>query len=260
MNVPAASSAVSGAVSGAPHNDPARLLSRLKDEAGAGLPIALGRPRVDVDDGGDPLSAWWLIPGGVVELSALPGAGALSVAFAIALRARTRAVAAGRSGWLCALDPAGTLSAPALLHLGVPLPELIVVRPPRERLLPCATRACRGGVAAVVVDAGGVDDLSRLAVPLRRLTLAAEEQGTAVLLVTSARARRDGPLPCAARALVDTAPPETSTMATTSTTTSSTSSTFVLRPVRHRHGLPPRVTCAPSSSVIDALVAEQACH
>jgi hypothetical protein len=252
MNVPAASSAVSSSVPSSVSPDAARLLRRLEDEAGTRLPLALGRPRVDEGDGVDPLSTWWLVPGAVVELSALPGAGALSVAFAIALRARARAVAAGRSGWLCALDPAGTLSAPALLHLGVPLHELIVVRPPHERLLPCATRACRGGVAAVVVDAAGVDDLSRLAVPLRRLTLAAEEQGAAVLLVTSARARRDGPLPCAARALVDTAPP-----ASASASTSSTGPAFVLRPVRHRHGLPPRVTCAPSSSVIDALVAEQ---
>ncbi len=250
------------------------MLSRLLHEAGAGrLPIALGRTRADVDDDGDLLSAWWLVPGAVVELQALPGAGALSVAFAIALRARTRAIAAGRSGWLCALDPAGTLSAPALLHLGVPLPELVVVRPPRDRLWACATRACRGGVAAVVVDAAYIDDLSRLSVPLRRLTLAAEERGTAVLLVTSSRARRDGPLPCAARALVDTAPPGTLLAhgsaasppdvpfrPTFTTSTWTTGPSFVLRPVRHRHGLPPRVTCTPSSSVIDALVAGQECH
>jgi hypothetical protein len=229
-------------------SDPAFLLRRLEEQAGTRLPLALGRPRADSDGGDDPLSTWWLVPGAIVELSALPGAGALSVAFAVALRARARAIAAGRPGWLCALDPSGTLSAPALLHLGVPLHELLVVRPPHERLLPCATRACRGGVAAVVVDASGVDDLSRLSVPLRRLTLAAEERSTAVLLVTSARARRDGPLPCAARALVDTGVPGSS---------SSSPSSFVLRPVRHRHGLPPRVICAPSSSVIAALVAEQ---
>jgi hypothetical protein len=238
MNVPAASP------------DPALVLRRLQAEARSHrLPLALGRPRVEADQAreDDPLSAWWFIPGAIVELSALPGAGALSVAFALALRARIRALAAGRSGWLCALDPAATLAAPALLHLGIPLDETLVVRPPFERVLACATRACRGGVAAVVIDAAAIDDLSRWSVPLRRLTLAAEEQETTVLLVTSTRARRDGPLPCAARALVDSAP-------------SPHSSAVVLRPVRHRHGLPPRVTCTPSSSVIDVLVAEQGLH
>jgi hypothetical protein len=240
MNLPATSA------------DPVPLLRRLQSEAGGSLPIALGRSRVDVEVDGDPLAASWLIPGAVVELSALPGVGALSVAFALALRARARALSAGRSGWLCALDPAGTLAAPALLHLGVPLDALLVVRPPAERLLACAARACRAGVAAVVVDAGAVDDLSRMSVPLRRLTLAAEEQGTAAILVTSVRARREGPLPCAARALVDVASPATPTSSAWSS-----SSSVVLRPVRHRQGLPPRVICTPSSSVIDRLVAAQ---
>ncbi|MBM4279864.1 MAG: hypothetical protein FJ137_03655 [Deltaproteobacteria bacterium] len=249
MNVPAVSS------------EPARLLRRLQSDAGAGrLPLALGRAREESAAGDDPLSAWWSIPGAVVELSALPGAGALSVAFALALRARAQAVAARRPGWLCALDPAGTLSAPALLHLGVPLDELLVIRPPPDRALACATRACRSGVAAVVVDVAAVDDLSRWSVPLRRLTLAAEEQGAAVLLVTSARARREGPLPCAARALVDVAPPGAGGVAGARPPAPGASAALVLRPVRHRHGLPPRVLCTPSSSVIAALVAEQVRH
>jgi hypothetical protein len=254
MNIPTASP------------DPAHLLRRLRDEAGARLPLALGRPHTDVDDGGDPLATWWLLPGAIVELSALPGAGALSVAFALAVRAREKAKAAGRSGWLCALDPSGTLSAPALLHLGVPLDELLVVRPPHDRLLPCATRACRSGMAAVVIDATAMGDLSRWSVSLRRLTLGAEQHGAAVLLVTSARARREGPLPCAARAEVDVAPPSSTSSSSSSSPLGSATpevtraATLVLRPVRHRHGLPPRVICTPSRSVIDTLLAEQDLH
>ena len=196
------------------------------------------------------------MPGGVVELSALPGAGAWSVAFVLAAVARRQAVAVNGPRWLGALDPWGTLSAAALAHLLRPaagdpadddvLAETLVVRPKDEdALLRTATRMARSrACAAVVVDAAGFDDLSGLVLGLRRLTLAAEESGTAILLVTSARARRQQTLPVAARALVDVDREGT-----------------VLRGVRHRHGMPPRIvvpTARLQRSVTADLLAEQA--
>ena len=112
-----------------PERSSAQLLRRLEAQAGGRLPLSLAEGAAEIDPSkrlDDPLGTFWLLPGAVVELSALPGAGALSVAFSLALRARTRALAAGRPGWLCALDPAGTLSAPGdALHR---LPA-IVARP-----------------------------------------------------------------------------------------------------------------------------------
>ena len=177
----------------------------------------------------------------------MPGAGAWTVAFVLAAAARRQAIARNGPRWLGALDPWGTLSAAALAHVlrdDDALAETLVVRPrDDEGLLRTATRMTRSrACAAVVVDAAGYDDVSGLVLGLRRLTLAAEDSGCAVLLVTSAKAHRGQALPVAARALLDAAADGT-----------------VLRAVRHRHGLPPRLlvpTARLQRSVTDDLVAD----
>lgn len=213
------------------------------------LPITLGRQaRNDDDDNDDALAHHWLVPGGVVELSALPGAGAWTVAFILAAAARRRAMAVNGPRWLGALDPWGTLSAVALAHVlrdDDAMAETLVVRPRDEdSLMRTAARMTRSrACAAIVVDAAGFDDVSGLVLGMRRLTLAAEESGSAVLLVTSAKAVRRQPLPVAARALIDAAPDGT-----------------VLRGIRHRHGMPPRLLVPKARlqrSVIDDLLAAQ---
>ncbi len=210
------------------------------------LSLSLGRQARHDDASDDALADHWLVPGGVVELSALPGAGAWTVAFILAAAARRRAIATNGPRWLGALDPWSTLSAVALAHVlrdDDALAETLVVRPTNDdSLLRTATRMARSkACAAIVVDAAGFDDVSGLVLGMRRLTLAAEDSGSAVLLVTSARAHRRQPLPVAARALIDAAPDGT-----------------VLRPIRHRHGMPPRLL-VPSArlqrSVIDDLLA-----
>lgn len=145
-----------------------------------------------------------LLPGAVVELSALPGAGALTCGLMVLRAAGVRARHEGRSRHLCIVDPSRTLCAPAVAGLGVPLSDLIVLQPDADRLMRIAVRAQRSGVfSAVLVDASGLADVSRLDVPVRRLALACEESGASCVLITSSRARRGVPLPTGARALVE---------------------------------------------------------
>jgi hypothetical protein len=229
---------------------PESLLLALQEHAERRLPIALGKQANDdaADAADDALAHHWLVPGGVVELSALPGAGAWSVAFTLAAAARRRSRLLRGPRWLGALDPSGTLSAAALAHLlrdDEALQETLVVRPRDEDgLLRTATRMARSrACAAVVIDAAGLRDVGGLVLGLRRLTLAAEDTGCAVLLVTSAKAHRPQPLPVAARALVDVEPHVGT----------------VLRALRHRHGLPPRMVVPAhrlQRSVTDDLCAE----
>src|SRR3954469_15007530 len=75
-----------------------------------GLALALGkdapeRPAIEPSDVFDAL----LIEGAVVELTALPGAGALTLGLMLIAEAHQRAVAAGRAGFLCTVDPTRTL-------------------------------------------------------------------------------------------------------------------------------------------------------
>lgn len=175
-----------------------------------------------------------LLPGAVVELSALPGAGALTLALRLLAEARQRAAAEGRPAWLCAVDPTRTLHAPAVAALGVDLGRLVVMQPPAERILRTAVRATRSGAfAGLLVDASGLADVSDLVTGVRRLTLAAEESQAVGVIVTSSRARRGLPLPVAARALVESAPPPPGS--------GRAGDDLHVRFLRHRHGPMPRL-------------------
>ena len=173
-----------------------------------GLALALGKDAPEPARApSDVFDALW-IPGAVVELSALPGAGALTLALLLLADARRRALALGRPAYLCAVDPSRTLHAPAVASLlaprGVTLDKLVVLQPDSSRLLRTSVRALRSGAfAGLFVDAGGESDLSSLVTGVRRLTLAAEESQTFGVLLTSTRSRRGLPLPVAARALVE---------------------------------------------------------
>ena len=113
---------------------PESLLQALTAASDRRLPLMLGRQADDFAEND------WLVPGGVVELSALPGAGAWTVAFVLAAAARRQAIARNGPRWLGALDPWGTLSAAALAHVlrdDDALAETLVVRPE-------TTKACCG--------------------------------------------------------------------------------------------------------------------
>lgn len=217
---------------------PEALLAALQSQRSARLPIALGRQANDDagDVAGDELAHHWLVPGGIVELSSLPGAGAWSIAFCLAVVARRRAMATNNPRWIGAVDPSSSLSPMALSHLLHPsddvdddtaLLETLVVRPRQDALLRTAMRMTRSGAcAAVVIDAVDVNDAASMILGLRRLAIAAEEHAVAVILVTSESAHRRQPLPVAARAQVS---PDLATGG------------VVMKAVRHRHGMPPRV-------------------
>ena len=144
-----------------------------------------------------------LLRGAVVELEALPGAGALTLGFRLLAEMRRRALVEGRPAWLAAVDPSRTLHAPAVAAiLGRDLAQLVVMQPPLDRLLRTAVRAQRcGAFAAILVDASSESDVSGLVNGVRRLTFAVEETQALAVLVTSSRARRGLALPVAARAL-----------------------------------------------------------
>lgn len=180
---------------------------RLESGKGA-LALDLGRPDIAPPAAESSLESL-LLPGAVVELESLPGAGALTLAFLLLAEMRKRALAEGKPAWLCAVDPSRTLHAPAVAsllsrHGEGGLAHLVVLQPPRERLLRTAVRAQRcGAFAAILVDASGESDVSHLVTGVRRLTLAAEETRALGVLVTSSRARRGLPLPVAARVIVE---------------------------------------------------------
>ena len=173
------------------------------------LALGLGLPARSEGEGG--LGAL-LLPGAVVELEALPGAGALTLGFLLLAEMRKRALAQGKPAWLCAVDPSRTLHAPAVASLlsrlsrqgEETLAHLVVLQPPPQRLLRTAVRAQRcGAFAAILVDASGESDVSQLVTGVRRLALAAEETRALGVLLTSSRARRGLAWPVAARALVE---------------------------------------------------------
>ena len=202
------------------------VLASLRAQKG-NLALALGReaPAEPLYESATALDALHF-PGAVVELSALPGAGAHTLAFLLLREAQRRAAEAGRPAWLGALDPSRTLSAPAVAALGVDLRRLLVMQPPRERLLRTAARAQQsGGLCATLGDATGEEHLGALDGGLRRLARAAEQGGGAVVLLTSSRARRGLPVPAAARALVDRGP----------------RGELHVSFLRHRHGALPRM-------------------
>lgn len=168
--------------------------------------IALSTGSEQASASGSALEAL-LMPGTVVELEALPGAGALTLGFRLLGEMRQRALVDGRPAWLAAVDPSRTLHAPAVAAiLGHALGHLVVMQPPKDRLMRTAVRAQRcGAFAGILVDASGESDLSGASVVngVRRLTFAVEETQALAVLVTSSRARRGLTLPVAARALVE---------------------------------------------------------
>lgn len=178
-----------------------------------------------------PLIRTLLLPGATVELCGLPGVGMLSLALRLlketlrpGFEART---SQGRrvqpAPWLCALDAHRELHAPAVARLGIPLEQLVVVSPSLEDVPRLAVRVARSGVfAGVVVDLTHQISLASLLVPLRRMTLAAEDCGATIFVLTSAHAERPQTLPVAARANV-----------------TATDRGTAVDVVRHRHGLIP---------------------
>ena len=167
-----------------------------------------------------------LLPG-VVELAALPGTGAITLALLMLAEARKRALARAQPAWLCAIDPTRTLHASAVAALGIPLHELVVAAPQQPaQVLRTAVRAQRSGAfCGMLIDASDLADVSNLMVPLRRLALACEDNGATAVILTSTHARRGYPLPVAVRALVETLPHDE----------------LEVRFLRHRHGQRPHL-------------------
>ncbi|MBX3262141.1 MAG: hypothetical protein KF782_20820 [Labilithrix sp.] len=121
-----------------------------------------------------------------------------------------------------------SLYAPALVQAGVDLARLLVVRPSPQALARAAVKVAASGAFALVVvdvphrnDLGGARSSSASArrgdvhdagvhdagaVVVRKLALAAEENGTTTLLLTSALAPRPVPWPVAMRVEVERRP------------------------------------------------------
>lgn len=205
------------------HRKGASLLALLQQELGP-LPLALAeaqrapRPARQVP-GGLPVEVaeTLRVRKGVVELSSLEGAGALT----LALRLMAHAQREEPARWLCTIDPAGTLCAPAVASCGVTLERTLVLQPPEGDLLRLSVRVARAGVfSALAVDVTGLGSRQDLVVFVRRLSLAAEDHDATVFLLTSARIQQRQPLPVAVRALVE--PGE--------------GGVTLARVLRHRHG------------------------
>ena len=211
-----------------------------------------------------------LLPGAVVELEALPGAGAMSVALRCVAEALRRTLtpdgrAAGHRSWLCAIDPEGMLHAPAVASLGVPLERMMVLSPSTSMVARTAVRAMRTqSFCAMVVDATGIQALDRWPVVVRRLTHAAEDSAATVFVLTSPTARR-GPkgsavgreaLPVAAR--VEVSPRRRGPMLVSPETAAATPSAdggqvLDLRVVRHRFGREMSLEFTRPPSQLDAI-------
>ncbi len=183
------------------------------------------------------------LPRGVVEIAALPRLHGKASSASSPLRcpesmrggATSIAVAAMRTvhasdahAWCAWITPAHadvpSLYAPALVQAGVDLERLLVVRPSPQALARTAVKvASSGAFALVVIDAPHRNDLGGPkttpkraagsgpthdagAVVVRKLALAAEENGTTSLLLTSALAPRAVPWPVAMRIEVERRP------------------------------------------------------
>lgn len=129
--------------------------------------------------------------GSLVEwVAATPGAGATTVALAVAARAGAASEAGARAGGgkIAIIDPAGCFYPPAAVAWGIRMDDLLLVRPGDEREARWATdQALRcAGLAAVVVWPTRLD-----AHTFRRWQLAAEQSGVLGLMVRPAEARRE---------------------------------------------------------------------
>jgi recombination protein RecA len=182
---------------------PSRVRRGAVEPAGseAVLPLGLGGLDEVLPDGGIPR-------GGVVELSVMGGAAlSTSVALAACRSAQQQALAqGGQVPWCAFIDPTGTLHGPGVAAAGVQLDRLLVVRPPLEALGRVAVKLAESHAFGVlVVDTIGTVGCSasvalgswpRL---VRRLSVAAAESASVLLLVTDRDAQRALPLPVAMR-------------------------------------------------------------
>jgi RecA/RadA recombinase len=162
-------------------------------------------------------------PRGVVELAS-PYAlgGSTAVAFAAVRSAQKRETDSNAIpvAWI---DTDATLFAPGAASAGVDLARLFVVRPPRAELGRIAVKVARSGAFdLLVVDMdpipgacapvsnmgamfAGIPEKqaqlasSKMEVVVRKLALAAEENGMTVILITDARRHRAVPWPVAMR-------------------------------------------------------------
>ncbi|MEW5855739.1 MAG: hypothetical protein AB2A00_43595 [Myxococcota bacterium] len=143
--------------------------------APAGLSVSSGIPALDaaLQLGGLPI-------GGVTEIRSRPGLGGLSLAMAACVAALRRGAAR------CAVvDGSGTLHAPAVLEAGVRPGCLWCVQPrqPQDAAL-VALRLVRSGAFPVVVVDQSPAAPAQPELAVRRLSVAAGEGGTAVILLT----------------------------------------------------------------------------
>jgi len=192
-----------------------RGLPRPSGDGSSTRALALAWPDLDdvLPDGG--------LPRGVVELTAPR---ALGGSTSVALAAVRAGQARGESAWCAWIDPEGTLHAPGVAAAGVSLARMLVARAPRAQLGRVAVKVVASGAfEVVVIDFDAVPRVDaetaaagRTAGPsagrrtglrtgqnagpkrwapevlVRKLALAAEQNGTTVLLLTdalSARAR-----------------------------------------------------------------------
>jgi hypothetical protein len=149
-------------------------------------PVTLARERALPVTGplGELLPGATLLRGTVVQVDGAPGAGATSVAFALA------AAATQAGEWVGAVDLAGTLGAEAAAAAGVDLARFPVVRLPHQELDRWAT------VVAALLDGMGLvlAELPRHARlgDARRLVARARERGAVLVVLPSAIARWPG--------------------------------------------------------------------
>jgi hypothetical protein len=154
------------------------------------------------------------LPRGVVELASPR---ALGGATSVALAAIRAAHARDPRAWCAWIDPEATLYAPGVAKAGVDLARLLVVRPPRAELGRIAVKVARSRAFEVIaIDMDAMPHArvtsegsrtprapKRRAWPsevlVRKLSLAAEEAGASILLLTNASASRAVPWPVSLR-------------------------------------------------------------
>jgi len=167
-----------------------RRMLRLAGEGEGSVPLTLAWPelREILPDGG--------LPRGVVELTAH---GLLGGTTSFALAAVCAGQARAPTAWSAWIDPEATLHAPGVVAAGVDPARLLVVRPPRSQLARVAIKVVASGAfEVVVVDFdllvgatpetpsfdGGASSIRSPEVLVRKLALAAEPDGTTVLLLS----------------------------------------------------------------------------
>lgn len=173
-----------------------RRMLRLAGEGDNAMPLALAWPELSeiLPDGG--------LPRGVVELTAH---GLLGGATTFALAAVRAGQARAPAAWSAWIDPEATLHAPGVVAAGVDPARMLVVRPQRVQLARVAIKVVASGVFEVVVvdfDSivgaspetpqfdGYLSSIRSPEVLVRKLALAAEPNGTTVLLLSdSSRSR-----------------------------------------------------------------------